>query len=69
MRYRCPRGADVDFYRIEGGGHTWPGSEFSKQIEAAVGPTTFSISADEVMWKFFRAHPLQTADRPTRRSS
>jgi len=69
VRYRCPRGADVDFYRIEGGGHTWPGSEFSKQIEAAVGPTTFSISADEVMWKFFRAHPLQTADRPTRRSS
>ena len=69
MRYRCPRGADVDFYRIEGGGHTWPGSEFSKQIEAAVGPTTFSISADEVMWKFFSAHPLPTADRPTRRSS
>ena len=63
VSYRCPRGADVDFYRIEGGGHTWPGSEFSKQIEAAVGPTTFSISADNVMWTFFRAHPLPTADR------
>ena len=57
IRYRCPERADVVLYRIEGGGHTWPGSEFSRAIEAAVGPTTFSINADGVMWSFFQAHP------------
>lgn len=57
IRYRCPARADVVLYRIAGGGHTWPGSEFSRAIEAAVGPTTFSINADDVMWSFFQAHP------------
>jgi polyhydroxybutyrate depolymerase len=57
VSYACPANADIDFYRIDGGGHTWPGSEFSKQIEAVVGPTTFSISASEVMWEFFESHP------------
>jgi polyhydroxybutyrate depolymerase len=58
VRYRCPRGADVVLYRVEGGGHSWPGSEFSRQIESVTGPTTFSISANEVMWEFFERHPL-----------
>ncbi len=58
VRYRCPDGADVQLYRVEGGGHTWPGSEFSRQIESVTGPTTFSISANEVMWEFFERHPL-----------
>jgi polyhydroxybutyrate depolymerase len=56
--FPCPSGADVQLYEIEGGGHTWPGSEFSKAIESSVGPTTFSIDANEVMWEFFVAHPL-----------
>jgi poly(3-hydroxybutyrate) depolymerase len=49
-------GPVVVLYRIEGGGHTWPDSKFSRAIEAAVGPTTISINAD-VMWSFFQAHP------------
>jgi len=57
VSYRCPRRADVELYRIEGGGHTWPGSEFSRAIESVVGPTTFSINADDAMWTFFQAHP------------
>jgi polyhydroxybutyrate depolymerase len=61
IHYRCPNRADVALYRIEGGGHTWPGSEFSRAIESAVGPTTFSINADEVMWAFFEAHPRPRA--------
>jgi polyhydroxybutyrate depolymerase len=60
LRYECPRNADVDFYRVEGGGHTWPGSEFTKQLESLLGPTTFSISANEIMWGFFEAHPRPT---------
>ena len=58
VRYRCPGGADVVLYRVEGGGHTWPGSEFSAAIESVTGPTTFSISANEVMWEFFQRHSL-----------
>lgn len=55
----CPAGAEVELYRIDGGGHSWPGSEFSRRIEDVVGPTTFSIAANEVMWKFFTEHPLR----------
>ena len=43
---------------MTGGGHSWPGSEFSQAVASVVGPTTMSISADELMWKFFQAHPL-----------
>jgi polyhydroxybutyrate depolymerase len=58
IRFRCPDRADVVLYRVEGGGHSWPGSEFSRSIESVTGPVTFSISANEVMWEFFRRHPL-----------
>jgi polyhydroxybutyrate depolymerase len=56
ITYPCPA-APVQLYRVEGGGHSWPGSEFSRGIENVVGPTTFSISANDVMWRFFRDNP------------
>ena len=28
------------------------------EIASTVGKTTFSISADQLMWKFFQNHPL-----------
>jgi polyhydroxybutyrate depolymerase len=62
VRYECPRHADVQLYEIEGGGHTWPGGSFSKAIEQFVGPTTLSIDADALMWRFFERHPLRSAD-------
>jgi polyhydroxybutyrate depolymerase len=55
--YRCPPGAAVEFYIILGGGHAWPGSEFS----AINGPSTFEINATAVIWKFFRQHRLSDA--------
>jgi polyhydroxybutyrate depolymerase len=61
VRYRCPNDATVELYRIDGGGHAWPGSEVSKAIAAVVGPTTFSISANDIIWKFFESHPLRGA--------
>jgi polyhydroxybutyrate depolymerase len=61
VRYRCPHHADVQLYEIAGGGHTWPGSPFSKAIEQFVGPTTLSIDADALMWRFFERHPLRRA--------
>ena len=53
----CATGASVDFYTIEGGGHTWPGG--GPLPEWFVGTTTQSIDASSVMWEFFRNHPLQ----------
>ncbi len=42
---------------IEGGGHSWPGSEFSGNITSVVGTTTKSIDATKEIWKFFKNHP------------
>ena len=58
LTFDCPAGAETELYRVDGGGHSWPGSDFSAQIESVVGPTTFSIDANEVMWDFFEDHPL-----------
>jgi polyhydroxybutyrate depolymerase len=49
----CGR-ADVVFYVVDGGGHTWPGAE---DDTGGVGPTTHEISASEIIWEFFAAHP------------
>lgn len=56
--YDCPDGADVEFYIVEGGGHTWPGSDFSRSIEHVTGPTTFEIDWNEIAWEFFQRHAL-----------
>ncbi len=59
LAWSCPKGDEAELYRVEGGGHSWPGSAFSQQVASVVGKTTISISADEIMWKFFQAHPLR----------
>jgi polyhydroxybutyrate depolymerase len=56
--YSCPHRADVELYRVTGGGHAWPGSLASKAIESVIGKVTYTISANAIMWKFFQAHPL-----------
>jgi polyhydroxybutyrate depolymerase len=61
VRYRCPERATVELYRVEGGGHSWPGSAFSKSIAAVVGATTDTIVASDVIWTFFERHPLTKA--------
>lgn len=50
-----PGGAEVDFYRINGGGHTWPGSSDTRLI-FLVGRTSQDINATQVIWDFFEAH-------------
>lgn len=50
--YECPAGADVEFFVVEGGGHSWPSSEFSQSIEAIVGHTTFDVDATNDAWAF-----------------
>ena len=52
----CAAGASVVLYTVAGGGHTWPGGE--RMPEWFVGRTSQSISATNIMWAFFRDHPL-----------
>jgi polyhydroxybutyrate depolymerase len=54
LRYdACDEGAAVELYVVEGGGHTWPGAAF----DIPFGDTTQEISATDLMWSFFEAHP------------
>ncbi len=52
----CRDDASVVLFRIEGGGHTWPGG--GAMPEWFAGRTSNSIDASRQMWAFFRAHPL-----------
>ncbi len=54
----CPASAPVEFLVIEGGGHSWPGSEFGKAAESIVGPTDMSLDATDAIWKFFQRFAL-----------
>jgi polyhydroxybutyrate depolymerase len=51
-------GSDAEFYRIGGGGHSWPGSVYFGLIGFIVGPTATSIDATEIIWDFFERHHL-----------
>ncbi len=48
--------ADVVFYSIAGGGHTWPGGE--PLPEFITGITNYDIDATRLMWEFFQQHTL-----------
>ena len=51
--YKCK--ADVVLYVVEGGGHTWPGVVF---VPVVLGASTGNIIANDVIWDFFKRHPL-----------
>ena len=53
--------APVMFWRIDGGGHTWPGVA-SPAPEDRFGPTNMDINAGEVIWDFFE--PLSLPQAP-----
>lgn len=48
-----PGGAPVVYYRVEGGGHTWPGGS---PLQKRYGPVCEDINASELMWGFFSQH-------------
>jgi len=52
----CAGGSAVVLYRIEGGGHSWPGG--GPLPEWLVGRTSHGVDATAVMWEFYREHPL-----------
>jgi polyhydroxybutyrate depolymerase len=61
--FDCPDDAPVEFLIVDGGGHSWPGSEFSRTIERIVGPTTFDIDASEEIWRYFQRFSLSEPPR------
>lgn len=48
--------AAVELYVIDGGSHTWPGSNGMAGYEGLLGPVSHAISANQVIWDFFTAH-------------
>ncbi len=58
VRYQdCDEGATVELYVIDGGGHQWPDARFEFQPQN-FGTATHEISANDLIWDFFVAHPL-----------
>ncbi|MFP2994757.1 PHB depolymerase family esterase [Spongiivirga sp. MCCC 1A20706] len=48
----CTNQSKIQLYRIEGGGHTWPGGQ-ELLPEVLVGKTSREIIACDVIWEFF----------------
>jgi polyhydroxybutyrate depolymerase len=48
-------GSEVVFYRIDGGGHVWPGRTPDSFL---LGPAVPSLDATAILWEFFERHPL-----------
>lgn len=49
-------GTEVVLYKVEGGGHTWPGG--SQYLpERVIGKVCRDLSAPPVIWEFFQSHP------------
>ncbi|NAY93405.1 prolyl oligopeptidase family serine peptidase [Muricauda sp. JGD-17] len=53
----CDCNADVSFYRINGGEHTWSGVE-NVSYEEVAGETNEDINASSVLWSFFSQYEL-----------
>lgn len=53
----CDQNAEVHFYIINGGGHSWPGGGYLPKV--IVGKTNQDIDATEIMWNFFQEHHIQ----------
>lgn len=50
----CGDGAEVMFYKITGGGHTWPNATF----DYIYGPTNRDFDASQEIWNFFNRFTL-----------
>ncbi len=57
----CQLGAIIQLYAVDPGGHTWPGAIDNPSL----GYTTHQISATDLIWAFFVAHPMFTAAPPS----
>jgi polyhydroxybutyrate depolymerase len=61
---QCPKGGEVEYYRVTGLGHIWPGGK-NRLPEKWVGKPSDSLNATDVIWEFFKAHPRTPASKPS----
>lgn len=57
--HNCDANAQVMFWIVNGGGHTWPGVRVLD--ESAFGPTNMDINAGDAIWDFFEQQRLPDA--------
>lgn len=50
-------GTEVVLIEVIGGGHTWPGQ---KPMVEFIGKSTLDVSANDLVWEFFKKHPLHS---------
>lgn len=57
--YQCGAETNVAFYKITGGGHTWPDGNFN------IGAVSLDFNASEKIWEFFSqySHPVITSTK------
>jgi polyhydroxybutyrate depolymerase len=56
----CQDDSEVMFYKVNNGGHTWPGG-LQYLGERVIGRTSRDFDATEVIWDFFSRHPMQAS--------
>jgi polyhydroxybutyrate depolymerase len=54
----CREGTEVRLYRIEKGGHTWPGG-YQYLPRLLIGETNRALNASDAIWDFFEKHPMK----------
>jgi polyhydroxybutyrate depolymerase len=54
----CRQGTEVTLYRVEGGGHTWPGG-VQYLPRAIIGETNRALNGSEALWDFFSRNPMK----------
>jgi polyhydroxybutyrate depolymerase len=59
----CAKGGEVEYYRVTGLGHIWPGGK-NRLPEKWVGKPSDNLNAADVIWEFFKAHPRTAASKP-----
>jgi len=60
---QCAKGGEVEYYRVTGLGHIWPGGS-NRLPEKWVGKPSDALNATDVIWEFFKAHPRSAASEP-----
>ncbi|MBY0405822.1 MAG: hypothetical protein K2X66_18105, partial [Cyanobacteria bacterium] len=50
--------ACVIFYKVIGGGHTWPGGNIPLRYIPFLGKESQNLSASELIWEFFKRNAL-----------
>ncbi len=51
----CSKGATVEYFFVQNGGHTWPGNTPNERL----GHTSQDFKATEELWAFFKQHKRQ----------